>query len=503
MSSSRKSKSGLRTSSGHSMVLSTSTPSRTRSVASCSRWRSATLTIATRSESVERVAQQHVRLGRPCPPAPGSRPCCRGSGRPARPARTPARRSPGGGQRQVGEVLVGEDDHLAAAEVVALGDVVVGDLFAADRAGALVPDPAAVVAVHLVEPDVLLLGGRVQLHRDRHQPERDRALPDRPHRPLPSRRVRSPPGSHSCKTATRAATARSMRSRVGRAGRAAQADARHDRASCRPGAGWAYEFKWDGVRAIADVAGGARRAVRALRRGDHRRLPGAGRPRPRAGRHDARARRRGRRARRARAARRSRRSPSGCTCATQARAARLAGSLPVTYMIFDLLRLGRRRPDRLPVRASAGTPLEALGLGGAALGGAADLRRRPGHAGRRRRSTAWRAWSPSGSTSIYRPGLRSPDWVKVKLECTGDFVVGGWRPGAREIGALLVGVPGPDGRLALPRPGRRRDLAPPPSGSCSPCWSRCAAGASPFARGGARARMRAARSGYDPRSWWR
>jgi bifunctional non-homologous end joining protein LigD len=48
-------------------------------------------------------------------------------------------------------------------------------------------------------------------------------------------------------------------------------------------------------------------------------------------------------------------------------------------------------------------------------------------------------------TSAYRPGTRSPDWIKVKVERTGDFVVGGYRPGARALGALLVGVPGPDG----------------------------------------------------------
>src|SRR5690606_35054376 len=47
-----------------------------------------------------------------------------------------------GGERQVSEVLVVEDHHLAAAEVVALGDVVVGDLFTVDAADALVLDPA-------------------------------------------------------------------------------------------------------------------------------------------------------------------------------------------------------------------------------------------------------------------------------------------------------------------------------------------------------------------------
>ncbi|MET0422556.1 MAG: DNA ligase, partial [Actinoplanes sp.] len=45
----------------------------------------------------------------------------------------------------------------------------------------------------------------------------------------------------------------------------------------------------------------------------------------------------------------------------------------------------------------------------------------------------------------YTPGLRSADWIKVKFDRTGDYVIGGWRPGARKLGGLLVGVPTPDG----------------------------------------------------------
>jgi bifunctional non-homologous end joining protein LigD len=52
-------------------------------------------------------------------------------------------------------------------------------------------------------------------------------------------------------------------------------------------------------------------------------------------------------------------------------------------------------------------------------------------------------------SSTYRPGVRSPDWIKYKHDYTADFVVGGWRPGARVLGALLVGVMRPDGRLDL------------------------------------------------------
>jgi len=47
--------------------------------------------------------------------------------------------------------------------------------------------------------------------------------------------------------------------------------------------------------------------------------------------------------------------------------------------------------------------------------------------------------------SVYLPGTRSPDWVKVKFDRTGDYVIGGWRSGARKLGGLLVGVPTEDG----------------------------------------------------------
>ena len=42
--------------------------------------------------------------------------------------------------------------------------------------------------------------------------------------------------------------------------------------------------------------------------------------------------------------------------------------------------------------------------------------------------------------SIYQPGKRSSDWVKLKLENQQEFVIGGYRPdGAHGIDALLVG----------------------------------------------------------------
>jgi bifunctional non-homologous end joining protein LigD len=49
----------------------------------------------------------------------------------------------------------------------------------------------------------------------------------------------------------------------------------------------------------------------------------------------------------------------------------------------------------------------------------------------------------------YRPGRRTPDWVKVKSFRTQEVVIGGWTDGRGEreggLGALLLGIPGPDG----------------------------------------------------------
>ena len=212
------------------------------------------------------------------------------------------------------------------------------------------------------------------------------------------------------------------------------------------GPGWAYEFKWDGVRALADLGGGPTRA--ATRAPASRSppptpsSPGPGRAASTTPCSTARwssSTRPGGPRSRALAERMHVREP--------ARAARLAATSPVTYLIFDVLRCATASDltgcavPRTPARL-----LDGLALGGGAVGGAAVVRRR-----RRRPWPAaaehgsGRAWSPSGPARVYRPGLRSPDWVKVKLEETGDFVVGGWRPGARALGALLVGVPGPDG----------------------------------------------------------
>src|SRR5215218_7394203 len=59
--------------------------------------------------------------------------------------------------------------------------------------------------------------------------------------------------------------------------------------------------------------------------------------------------------------------------------------------------------------------------------------------------------------STYQPGQRSRSWLKIKLHKSQEVVVGGWRPGQgrREggVGALLIGIPIPDGLHYLGRVG--------------------------------------------------
>jgi bifunctional non-homologous end joining protein LigD len=204
---------------------------------------------------------------------------------------------------------------------------------------------------------------------------------------------------------------------------------------------WAYEFKWDGVRAIAQVSGGSARLY--ARKGPeitvaYPELAGLGVALGRDAVLDGEVAvldEKGRPSFRALAERFHVRDA--------ARAARLSRSLPVTYLIFDILELGgvdvcgRPYTERREMLAGLGLASDhwlappSFDDGGATMAAAREYTLEGVVAKRR--------------GSVYRPGLRSPDWIKVKVERTGDFVVGGYRPGARALGALLVGVPGPDG----------------------------------------------------------
>ncbi len=134
---------------------------------------------------------------------------------------------------------------------------------------------------------------------------------------------------------------------------------------------------------------------------------------------------------------------------SEAAARRRSKEVPVVYVVFDLLWLDghplydlsyAQRRERLMDLGLQGahwqTPDHVIGDGEAVL--AASL------ANGLEGVVAKRLDSP------YLPGRRSPCWLKIKNSRREDVVVGGWLPGEGKrrdrIGALLVGVP-EDGRL--------------------------------------------------------
>ena len=65
-------------------------------------------------------------------------------------------------------------------------------------------------------------------------------------------------------------------------------------------------------------------------------------------------------------------------------------------------------------------------------------------------------------TSKYQPGKRARTWVKIKHERDQEVIVAGWRAGNRDIASLLLGVPDDDGIRYIGSVGTgfdRRDIA--------------------------------------------
>jgi bifunctional non-homologous end joining protein LigD len=112
-------------------------------------------------------------------------------------------------------------------------------------------------------------------------------------------------------------------------------------------------------------------------------------------------------------------------------------------MIFDLLFLDGRDCTGLPYRARRAM-LEDLGLAGPNWMVPPSFGDGPATADAARENSL-EGVVAKREDSVYLPSSRSPDWVKVKFDRTGDYVIGGWRSGVRKLGGLLVGVPTPDG----------------------------------------------------------
>jgi bifunctional non-homologous end joining protein LigD len=147
-------------------------------------------------------------------------------------------------------------------------------------------------------------------------------------------------------------------------------------------------------------------------------------------------------------------------------AAELARTTPVTFVAFDVLWLAgrsllesayenrREKLYRLAFRGPRWFAPDEHREDGEALFAAAAARGLEGIVAKR-------------LSSPYRPGQRSGDWLKVKNYRIDRFIVGGWLPGEHGgIEALLVGRPSTAGDLAFAGTvefglnGKRRELAP-------------------------------------------
>jgi bifunctional non-homologous end joining protein LigD len=201
--------------------------------------------------------------------------------------------------------------------------------------------------------------------------------------------------------------------------------------------GWAFELKWDGVRALVDVSPDGLKII--SRRGNevtaaYPELAGLADVVPdvlldgevvafRDG------------------------KPSFATLQSRmhvrspGQARRLAANTPVTFLAFDVLRLYGVDLTARPYTERRAT-LERLGVDGPhwtvppvfddgpATLAAAEQNGLEGVVAKR-------------LTAPYRPGARSADWVKVRRAHRQEFVVGGWEAGeggrSGGIGALLLG----------------------------------------------------------------
>jgi bifunctional non-homologous end joining protein LigD len=212
--------------------------------------------------------------------------------------------------------------------------------------------------------------------------------------------------------------------------------------------GWAFEMKWDGVRALAYLEGGQLRLAARSGRDITVAYPELSALGPAAGSallldgevvafEDGR--------------------PSFSQLqqrmhvTSAAQAVRLSSRIPISYVIFDVLHAGGRPLLDVPYWRRREL-LDGLSLGP----GGGHWQVPPsfaGHAGADilsvSRDHGLEGIVAKRLNSVYQPGRRSPDWRKIKNVFRQEFVVGGWRRGeggrAGQIGSLLVGVQGPGG----------------------------------------------------------
>jgi bifunctional non-homologous end joining protein LigD len=211
--------------------------------------------------------------------------------------------------------------------------------------------------------------------------------------------------------------------------------------------GWAYEIKWDGVRAIAySTPGELRLESRNLKEitGSY---PELGRLNRALSSHQAildgeivAFDERGRPSFAALQRRMHVGAPS--------QAKRLAKAVPVTYMIFDLLWLDGHSLMELRYEERREL-LQALALSGEAWQTPEHLEGRGRDVLKATAEQRLEGIVAKRLDSHYEPGARASAWIKIKNVGRQELVIGGWLPGEgrreRRIGALLVGMYDPDG----------------------------------------------------------
>lgn len=233
-----------------------------------------------------------------------------------------------------------------------------------------------------------------------------------------------------------------------------------DAATLDRDAEWAFEMKWDGIRAIAVVdenAGGGERVRLLTRKGNDvtltypeiaSALPGtvagaaqldgeivaiSGSGRPDFGLLQTR---------------------MGVTRPADVRAA--AAKVPVQYLVFDILEAdgrlltGERYDERRRVLERTVRSKGTVQVPPAFEG---DLEEAVASS----RELGLEGVVAKKRDSAYASGRRSTAWVKIKHHATQEVIVGGWRPGKgrREngIGSLLLGIPGEHGLRYVGRVG--------------------------------------------------
>ncbi len=202
------------------------------------------------------------------------------------------------------------------------------------------------------------------------------------------------------------------------------------------GPGWLYEFKWDGVRALLEIRDG-RMTIRSRRGNEvtvaYPELASLARGiddalvdgeivafvdgRPSFGALQTRMHVRGR-----------------------ADARRLAGETPVTFVAFDVLRLygvdvsGRPLDERRATLTRLAEDRPAWTVSPAFEDGDATAATARAH--------GLEGVVAKRATSRYRPGVRGPDWIKVRFLRRREFVVVGWEADAARpdvLSSLLLG----------------------------------------------------------------